>query len=298
VVMSGQVVDQVPVRPVAPPPAPPAAPVAVAVPLTEAPVNGPVPIEVPAGAPIATPVPIATPSQVATPPPNPTGLFDRRRAPESPASSSELHALLDLPTTAPRREFEAAPDHVQVGASVAPVWKWRVDSEVRRDARSSWIKTAGLAVLGMSVVLLAGAIAFSAQGARATAPATASAATTAGQAPAQPAPTAPQAAMAPSRAAAAVPVVPAAAAADVTDTWVVQVGAFSSRDRSLSMVEELTEEGFPAFEVPTEARGGGLLYFVRVGPFKTASDADEARAKLRQFAELESAFVRSVTSVP
>jgi cell division septation protein DedD len=64
------------------------------------------------------------------------------------------------------------------------------------------------------------------------------------------------------------------------------------------MVERLTESGFPAYEVPTEAGSRGLLYYVRVGPFKTAVEADEARAELREIEELENAFVRSVTSIP
>jgi cell division septation protein DedD len=64
------------------------------------------------------------------------------------------------------------------------------------------------------------------------------------------------------------------------------------------MVERLTQSGFPAYEVPTEAGSRGLLYFVRVGPFKSAGEADAARLKLRQLTELENAFVRSVTSIP
>jgi cell division septation protein DedD len=78
----------------------------------------------------------------------------------------------------------------------------------------------------------------------------------------------------------------------------VQVGVFSARERSLAMVQRLTQSGFPAYEVPTEAGSRGLLYYVRVGPFKSAGEADEARARLRQLTELENAFVRSVTSVP
>jgi cell division septation protein DedD len=89
-----------------------------------------------------------------------------------------------------------------------------------------------------------------------------------------------------------------ALAAEPTDTWVVQVAAFSSQDRSLAMVERLTQSGFPAFEVPSSGGAQGPLYFVRVGPFKTAADADEARTKLGQLAELDGAFVRSVTTRP
>ena len=95
-----------------------------------------------------------------------TGLFDRRRTSDAPETKSELHALLDIPATLPRREWEAAPDQVGVGASAAPVWKWRVDSEVRREGRFAWLKTVGLAVVAMAVVLIAGGIAVTAQRSR------------------------------------------------------------------------------------------------------------------------------------
>ena len=240
--------------------------------------------------------------------------FDRRRTSDPPETKSELHALLDIPATLPRREWEAAPDQVGVGASAAPVWKWRVDSEVRREGRFAWLKTAGLAVVAMAVVLIAGGIAVTAQRSRVL-PAQASA-PTATAAPAANATNVAQAAISPMVPAApavapateqqpsadtgrqvAAAITPVAAAAASSDTWVVQVAAFSSHDRSQAMVQRLTQSGFPAFEVPTEA-SRGLMYFVRVGPFKTAGDADEARAKLQGLTELENAFVRSVTSVP
>jgi cell division septation protein DedD len=230
-----------------------------------------------------------------------------------------MHALLDIPATLPRREWEAAPDQVGVGASAAPVWKWRVDSEVRREGRFAWLKTVGLAVVAMGVVLIAGGIAVTAPRSRvlpAQASAPAAAAPTAVVAPAANATNVAQAAIslvvpaAPTGAPAteqqpsadtgrqvAAAITPVAAAAAPSDTWVVQVAAFSSHDRSQSLVQRLTQSGFPAFEVPTEA-SRGLLYFVRVGPFKTAGEADEARAKLRGLTELENAFVRSVTPVP
>jgi cell division septation protein DedD len=211
-----------------------------------------------------------------------------------------LNALLDLPTTAPRRDWEGAPDQVRVGASAVPVWKWRVDSEVRRESRFAWLKTAGLAVLGMAVILIAGGVAFTTQRGRTPSPAQTAA-------PGQgSAPTVAQAAIgsvgsdstpAGTRPAASGQAA-AAVAASNSDTWVVQVGAFSTHDRSLAMVQRLTQSGFPAYEVPTEAGSRGLLYFVRVGPFESAGEADEARARLRQLTELENAFVRSVTSIP
>jgi general secretion pathway protein A len=303
--MGGQVVERIPIRPLAPEPtpmavsAPPAAPV------------------VPAPAPaLSTAAPsVAVPASPASAPAAArTGLFDRRRAPDAPETKSEMHALLDIPATLPRREWEAAPDQVGVGASAAPVWKWRVDSEVRREGRFAWLKTVGLAVVAMGVVLIAGGIAVTAQRSRvlpsqASAPtavvAPAANATNVAQAaislvvPAAPtgAPATEQQPSADTGRQVAAAITPVAAAAAPSDTWVVQVAAFSSHDRSQSLVQRLTQSGFPAFEVPTEA-SRGLLYFVRVGPFKTAGEADEARAKLRGLTELENAFVRSVTPVP
>jgi cell division septation protein DedD len=182
------------------------------------------------------------------------------------------------------------------------------------------LKTAGLAVVAMAVVLIAGGIAVTAQRSRplpqASVPAQASALAQA-SAPAAPAANVAQASispMVPAAAPAGAPateqqpsadtgrqvaaaITPAAAAAASSDTWVVQVAAFSSHDRSQSLVQRLTQSGFPAFEVPTEA-SRGLMYFVRVGPFKTAGEADEAHAKLRGLTEIENAFVRSVTPIP
>jgi len=298
--MGGQVVERIPIRPMAPEPTP----VAVSAPPPAPPLSAAAPsVAVPAS-------PASAPSAART------GLFDRRRAPDAPETTSELHALLDIPATLPRREWEAAPDQVGVGASAAPVWKWRVDSEVRREGRFALLKTAGLAVVAMAVVLIAGGIAVTAQRSRVL-PAQASAPTASvPTATAAPAIDVAQAAISPLVPAAptgapateqqpsadtgrqvAAAITPLAAAAAPSDTWVVQVAAFSSHDRSQSLVQRLTQSGFPAFEVPTEA-SRGVLYYVRVGPFKTAGEADEARAKLRGFTELENAFVRSVTPIP
>ena len=296
--MGGQVVERIPIRPIAPEPTP----VAVSVPPPAPVVSAPAPsVAVPAS-------PASAPAAART------GLFDRRRTSDAPETKSELHALLDIPATLPRREWEAAPDQVGVGASAAPVWKWRVDSEVRREGRFAWLKTVGLAVVAMAVVLIAGGIALTAQRSRVfPAQASAPAATAAPAAnainvaqaaispviPAAPtvAPATEQQPSADTGRQVAAAITPVAAAAAPSDTWVVQVAAFSSHDRSQAMVQRLTQSGFPAFEVPTEA-SRGLLYFVRVGPFKTAGEADDARAKLRGLTEFENAFVRSVTPIP
>jgi type II secretory pathway predicted ATPase ExeA/cell division septation protein DedD len=289
--VGGQVIERSMVAPVAPE-------------LRAVAATAPPPVATAPLAAVATTPPAQQPAQAA----DRAGLFDRRRAPADSGTTSELHALLDLPTTAARRDdWDEAPEHVRAGASAAPAWKWRVDSEVRRETRFAWLKTAGLAVVGMGVVLIAGGIAVTAQRGRTAAPEQ-TAAPPPASAVAKPAsaPTAStpvttggasqrQSAAASTATKSASPA--AVAGSGATDTWIVQVGVFSSHERSQIMVERLTESGFPAYEVPTEA-GRGLLYHVRVGPFKTATEADEARAELRELEELETAFVRSVTSVP
>jgi type II secretory pathway predicted ATPase ExeA/cell division septation protein DedD len=301
--MGGQVVERIPIRPIASEPVPvtvSAPRPALVAPAPVPPFSVPAPSFSPTASVTAAPAPPAaapaSPASAAAT--NRTGLFDRRRTPEASETASELYALLDIPATLPKREWETAPAPGDEGASAAPLWKWRVVSEVRREGRFAWLKTAGLALVGMAVVLVAGGIAVTAQRSRPLpAPASASAqAATPPQAPA-PAPAPPGAPVTNAISVVQAAIAPVAATLASSDTWVVQVAAFSSHDRSQSLVQQLTQSGFPAFEVPTEA-SRGLLYFVRVGPFKTAGEADEARAKLRALTELENAFVRSVTSVP
>jgi cell division septation protein DedD len=258
-----------------------------------------------------TPVrPVRERESVPVPPPPPPvgsnlkGLFDRRRAPEPSTTQSELHELLDLPSTTPKREWDAVPDQIKVGASAAPVWKWRVDGDVRRETRMARLTAAGLAVIGIGVVLLAGGIAVTAQRERTASRVPAAARSVVQQATPAPAATTP-APVEPSRSAQppdVAPQTPSTGAPAIVpaspDTWVVQVGAFSSHDRSLAMVERLTQSGFKAFEVPIETASQGLLYFVRVGPFKTArrgrrdawhaSTVVGARERLRSQCDLRS----------
>jgi cell division septation protein DedD len=101
----------------------------------------------------------------------------------------------------------------------------------------------------------------------------------------------------PPLAAAAIPTVSLAgtSAAALEQTWVVQIAAFTSAARSVSMVQHLTEQGWPAYQVEPDARTRGLT-LVRVGPFRTAAEADEVRAKLLGTPDYEGAFVRNITS--
>jgi cell division septation protein DedD len=208
----------------------------------------------------------------------------------------DLDALLHMPATAPRRESAAADDQDHSTASHAQTWRARVDREARRESRFT-LKVAGLAVLGIAVMLIAGGVAVMAQRSR---PVGASlGASSAASAPREAAtPNAigqPAAAAAPSGAAAAVPVAaPVSAAAQ--GSWIVQVAAFSGPQRAQATVERLAQAGLPAFEVATDSPSRGVLYFVRVGPFKTSAEAEAALGGVRKFSDLDGAFVRSVSS--
>jgi hypothetical protein len=149
------------------------------------------------------------------------------------------------------------------------------DTEARRASRYDWLKMAGLALVAMAVVLIAGVLALNAQRPRPAAT-----------------PQAPVARTAARPAGTGATREPASAA-----TWVVQVGAFMNHARSQSLVERLKRSGFPTIALP-RATANGWLNVVRVGPFSAAGEADAARDRLRRLANIENAFVRSVTSVP
>jgi general secretion pathway protein A len=269
---------------------------------------------------VITVLPVEMREPAATPPPaspSPRGLFEKKpMAVDTASGVSELAALLDLTPTAPRREWQSAPDHITTGESSVPAWKTRMERETRQGTRFNTLKTAGLAVVGITLMLIAGGIAVTAQRLRPLvgAPAKSQSAPQAAQAqaalitqsatpPAQPA-AQPAPAQAPVSVPAASPaqsqgaaIASAALASPVSqDTWVVQAAAFSSHQRSLAMVQRLTQSGLPAFEVAADVGSNGILYFVRVGPFKSAAEADDARARVRQVPDLEGAFIRNVTT--
>ncbi|HLG54671.1 MAG TPA: AAA family ATPase [Vicinamibacterales bacterium] len=256
-----------------------------------------------------TPEPTASPAQT---PRERRGLFEKKPVEPATAHVFDLAALLDLTPIAPRQEWERAADHDREGASAVPAWKSRMERDTRHGSRFASLKTVGLAVIGMALMLIAGGIAVTAQRMRpqVAAPAASQAASQAVQAPASIAPSTPtpaqpaarpaqaQVPAAPSAHSQSVPTAAAAMAAPGSqDTWVVQAAAFSSPERSLAMVQRLTQSGFPAFEVTADLGSRGVLYFVRVGPFKTAMEADDARGLVvRQIPDLEGAFVRNVTT--
>lgn len=86
----------------------------------------------------------------------------------------------------------------------------------------------------------------------------------------------------------------AVVAAPADQTWVVQVAAFSKQERSVAMVKHLAEQGWPAYQVDPDSATRGLT-LVRVGPFRSADEADAVRVKLRATPDYEGAFVRNIT---
>jgi cell division septation protein DedD len=77
-------------------------------------------------------------------------------------------------------------------------------------------------------------------------------------------------------------------------TWVVQVAALASQARSTTMVQHLTDLGWPAYQVDPDGTTHGLT-IVRVGPYRTAGEADDARARLCATPDYEGAFIRNIT---
>jgi general secretion pathway protein A len=237
-----------------------------------------------------------------TPPPAP-------RATAKPApgvatgGSYDLQSLLDLSPTV--RHEQENPQHEETAAFASvPSWKSRVAAErTRRKARFRFLRMLVLPLIGMTVMLLAGGAAFYLQRTRvksepvdARPPA---------KAPAAPAPSASAPVAAPLAAPvtkAVPPPVPmvAAASADAppaaTDAWVVQVAAFSRSERAASLVDRLNQSGLPAYQMAGNAGEQGLLYFVRIGPYRVAEQANAARAKLLQWPEFEGAFVRNLAA--
>jgi len=71
----------------------------------------------------------------------------------------------------------------------------------------------------------------------------------------------------------------------------VQVIALRDRAASAAIAERLAGKGYNAYVLEPEAGGRSTLYRVRVGPYKTRGEADEARRRL----EKEEKFKPSIT---
>ncbi len=236
----------------------------------------PAPVPTPAAAPVTT---------------SAGGLFvNTSSGGKDPSSDFNLAALLDLPAVS-RRTTEP------IGSPKTE--RSRMTSH-RQPRRTAWwrraLKSLSVPALGMAVMMVAGGAAVSTAG-RGTVnvelppmPARPSVFTTptAVSRPVTPRMPAPVSAVVTTTVSAAV--VPAPA----DQTWVVQVAAFASQERSVAMVKHLADQGWPAYQVDPDSSTRGLT-LVRVGPFRSADEAAAVRVKLRATPDYEGAFVRNIT---
>jgi cell division septation protein DedD len=233
--------------------------------------------------PEAPPTP-ATPDETA-----PRGLFQKTTAERSPMAD-DLKALLDLPPVARQAgEPEAAP------------YEQPLPRRRRSSLGATWVaalKTLALPAVALAVVLAAGAMTVSTVAARSgrveLPPAPASPLTL-------PPPVRPRERLATAPPTAPVLVAPAArpALAGATQqTWVVQVAAFANPQRSNEVVQRLVAAGLPGYAVLADLGSRGELTLVRIGPYASAEEADQARDRIQSDADYEGAFVRSITPKP
>jgi general secretion pathway protein A len=209
------------------------------------------------------------------------GLFAKSSSGETASSASDLKALLELPPVARQTR--------ELSSSRAA----RPATSYRQAHRRRWWKrplsVLSVPVLGMVVMLIAGGAAVSRVGGRAMT-------VEVPPLPASPSlfpsllsrPASPRSLGGPTPAP-----VSARLAAVPEEIWVVQVAALGSSGRSVAMVRELTDQGWPAYRVEPDGTTQGLT-LIHVGPFRSAADAGEARARLRAIPDYEGAFVRNI----
>lgn len=219
---------------------------------------------------------------------SPGGLFVKTSS-DQPASSSnmDLEALLSLPAV-PRRASD-------------PGTSSTIDRPVATRRRSTrrtawWRRVLGslyLPMLGMGVMLLAGGIAVSTVGkgsAHVELPLLPPSPQVFAASTSRPIVRSERATSPASR-----PPVATLAGVLPEPTWVVQVAAFANQARSTALVRHLTDQGWPAYQVDPQGSAHGLTV-VRVGPYRTAVEADDARDSLRETPDYEGAFVQTLTT--
>jgi type II secretory pathway predicted ATPase ExeA/cell division septation protein DedD len=224
--------------------------------------------------PAPTPAPVV-PSSVTTPS---GGLFVKTPSDE-PASGVDLMALLELPVVTRQTRDPFTTTRAERSAATH-----------RPQRRSPWwkrtLRSLSLPALGMGVMLVAGGAAVTSVGKR-----TASAEMP--PLPRSPLPF-PEPSSVPVSEAKSTTGLALSPSASLTGgpsaTWVVQVAAFAGPGRSTVMVQDLTEKGWPAYQVEPDRTTEGLTV-VQVGPYRTAEEAGDVRARLRAIPGSEGAFV-------
>ena len=72
--------------------------------------------------------------------------------------------------------------------------------------------------------------------------------------------------------------------------WVVQVGAFSEKEKAVAMQDSLVNKGFDSF-VELYSSGDQPMYRVKVGPMISQDKAVASQAKLQKELKLDTTFV-------
>lgn len=72
--------------------------------------------------------------------------------------------------------------------------------------------------------------------------------------------------------------------------WVVQVGAFSEKEKAVAMQDSLVSKGFDSF-VELYSSGEQPMYRVKVGPMISQDKAVKSQAKLQKELKLDTTFV-------
>lgn len=62
--------------------------------------------------------------------------------------------------------------------------------------------------------------------------------------------------------------------------WFVQIAAVTDKPAASKLAEKLAQDGFPSFLIEPPKTDKPSVYRVRMGPFQTKSEAEEAKAKL------------------
>jgi cell division septation protein DedD len=69
---------------------------------------------------------------------------------------------------------------------------------------------------------------------------------------------------------------------DAAGSWFVQVAAVADKPSASAFAEKLQKDGYPAFLIEPSAKDKKSIYRVRVGPFGSKGEAEEAKGKLTE----------------
>jgi cell division septation protein DedD len=78
------------------------------------------------------------------------------------------------------------------------------------------------------------------------------------------------------------PAVRKPAPTDAVGGWFVQVAAVADKPAASAFAEKLLKDGYPALLIEPSAKDKKSIYRVRVGPFGSKNEADEAKNKLTE----------------